>query len=54
MYKYDAVYKKIVVDTHTPVSIYLKLRDRFSNSILLESMITQQKIIATLIYVVIQ
>ena len=37
MYKYDPIYKKIVVDTHTPVSIYLKLRDQFSNSILLES-----------------
>ncbi|MDX1462329.1 MAG: anthranilate synthase component I family protein, partial [Marinirhabdus sp.] len=29
--------KKIVADTITPVSIYLKLRDRFPNSILLES-----------------
>ena len=29
--------KKIIVDTITPVSIYLKLRDQFSNTILLES-----------------
>ncbi|MCK7591470.1 anthranilate synthase component I family protein [Subsaxibacter sp. CAU 1640] len=30
-------YKKIIADTLTPVSIYLKIRDRFPNSILLES-----------------
>jgi anthranilate synthase component I len=30
-------YKKILADTHTPVSAYLKLRDRFRNCILLES-----------------
>ncbi|MBP9794214.1 MAG: anthranilate synthase component I family protein [Flavobacterium sp.] len=30
-------YKKILSDTITPVSIYLKLRDRFPNSLLLES-----------------
>lgn len=30
-------YKKILADTITPVSIYLKIRDRFPNSILLES-----------------
>ncbi|WP_040278907.1 anthranilate synthase component I family protein [Psychroserpens damuponensis] len=30
-------YKKILADTITPVSIYLKIRDKFSNSILLES-----------------
>ena len=29
--------KKIVADVHTPVSIYLKIRDRYPNSILLES-----------------
>ncbi|MFA6922861.1 MAG: anthranilate synthase component I family protein [Bacteroidales bacterium] len=29
--------KKILADTITPVSIYLKVRDKFSNSILLES-----------------
>jgi anthranilate synthase component I len=30
-------YKKILADTITPVSIYLKIRDNFPNSILLES-----------------
>ncbi len=30
-------YKKLLADTLTPVSIYLKLRDRFVNSLLLES-----------------
>ena len=30
-------YKKLLADTLTPVSIYLKLRDRFINTILLES-----------------
>jgi anthranilate synthase component 1 len=30
-------YKKLLADTVTPVSIYLKLRDKFINSILLES-----------------
>jgi anthranilate synthase component 1 len=30
-------YKKLIADTLTPVSIYLKLRDRFVNTILLES-----------------
>jgi anthranilate synthase component 1 len=30
-------YKKLLADTVTPVSIYLKLRDKFPNSILLES-----------------
>ena len=30
-------YKKILADTITPVSIYLKIRDRYPNSILLES-----------------
>ncbi len=30
-------YKKMLADTVTPVSIYLKLRDRFANSLLLES-----------------
>ena len=37
MYKYKSIHKKIIVDTITPVSIYLKLRDQFSNTILLES-----------------
>ncbi|MEX0273870.1 MAG: anthranilate synthase component I family protein, partial [Flavobacteriaceae bacterium] len=30
-------YKKILADTVTPVSVYLKIRDRFPNSLLLES-----------------
>jgi anthranilate synthase component 1 len=30
-------YKKILADTITPVSLYLKIRDKFPNSILLES-----------------
>ncbi|UJP63840.1 anthranilate synthase component I family protein [Mongoliitalea daihaiensis] len=30
-------YKKVLADTITPVSIYLQIRDRFSNPILLES-----------------
>ncbi|MEW6470367.1 MAG: anthranilate synthase component I family protein [Bacteroidota bacterium] len=30
-------YKKLLADTYTPVGIYLKLRDRFRNCILLES-----------------
>ena len=30
-------YKKILADTITPVSIYLKIRDKYQNSILLES-----------------
>ena len=37
MYKLKPLTKKIIVDTITPVSIYLKLRDQFSNTILLES-----------------
>ncbi|MBT8309186.1 MAG: anthranilate synthase component I family protein, partial [Flavobacteriaceae bacterium] len=30
-------YRKVLADTITPVSVYLKIRDRFPNSILLES-----------------
>ena len=30
-------YKKLLADTITPVSIYLQIRDRYSNPILLES-----------------
>ena len=37
MYKLKTYYKKILADTITPVSIYLKIRDKFPNSILLES-----------------
>jgi len=36
-YKLVTSYKKLLADTVTPVSIYLKLRDRFANSLLLES-----------------
>ncbi len=32
-----STYKKLIADTVTPVSIYLKLRDKFPNSLLLES-----------------
>ena len=37
MFKLNTNYKKILADTITPVSIYLKLRDRYPNSLLLES-----------------
>ncbi|HMB63088.1 MAG TPA: anthranilate synthase component I family protein [Eudoraea sp.] len=36
-YQLQTHYKRILADTITPVSIYLKIRDRFPNSILLES-----------------
>jgi anthranilate synthase component 1 len=36
-YSLNTFYKKILADTITPVSVYLKLRDRFPCSILLES-----------------
>ncbi|MGQ0829370.1 MAG: anthranilate synthase component I family protein [Bacteroidota bacterium] len=36
-YKLHTTYKRLLADTFTPVSIYLKLRDKFPNSILLES-----------------
>jgi anthranilate synthase component 1 len=36
-YTFKSRYKKLLADTITPVSIYLKLRDRFPNSLLLES-----------------
>lgn len=36
-YKIKSVAKKILADTITPVSIFLKVRDRYANSILLES-----------------
>ncbi len=36
-YKLTTHYKKILADTITPVSVYLKIRDQFPNSILLES-----------------
>jgi anthranilate synthase component 1 len=36
-YELKTYYKKILADTITPVSVYLKIRDTFPNSILLES-----------------
>lgn len=36
-YKFHTIYKKLLADTTTPVSIYLRLRDVFPNTILLES-----------------
>lgn len=36
-YQLKTYHKKILADTITPVSIYLKVRDKFPNSILLES-----------------
>ncbi len=36
-YKIHTTYKRLLADILTPVSVYLKLRDRFPNSILLES-----------------
>ncbi|PKP32328.1 MAG: anthranilate synthase component I [Bacteroidetes bacterium HGW-Bacteroidetes-17] len=35
--KFNTRYKKLLADTITPVSTYLKLRDQFPNSLLLES-----------------
>lgn len=37
MHKIKSSYKKLIADTVTPVSIYLKIRDKFPGSILLES-----------------
>ena len=37
MYKLKTTHKKILADTITPVSVYLKIRDKFPNSLLLES-----------------
>lgn len=36
-YQLTSSFKRILADTHTPVGIYLRLRDKFPNSILLES-----------------
>ena len=36
-YQFKSYHKKILADTITPVSVYLKIRDKFPNSILLES-----------------
>ena len=45
-YELKTYYKKILADTITPVSVYLKIRDKFPNSILLESSDYRQMIIA--------
>ena len=37
MYHLKTTYKKLLADTITPVSVYLKIRDKFPNSLLLES-----------------
>ena len=37
MYKYKTISKKLLGDLHTPVSLYLKLRDIYPKSMLLES-----------------
>lgn len=37
MFKLKTTYKKLLADTFTPVSVYLKIRDKFPNSLLLES-----------------
>lgn len=37
MYLIQSEYKKLIADVVTPVSLYLKLRDKYANSILLES-----------------
>ncbi len=36
-FELNTEYKRILADTITPVSVYLKIRDRFPNSLLLES-----------------
>ncbi len=36
-YFFNTYYKQILADTITPVSVYLKIRDKFPNSLLLES-----------------
>lgn len=37
MYQLNTTHKKLLADTITPVSVYLKLRDKYPNSLLLES-----------------
>ena len=36
-YKYTTIHKSILGDLHTPVSTYLKVRDLFPQSVLMES-----------------
>lgn len=37
MFQLKTTYKKLLADTITPVSVYLKIRDKYPNSLLLES-----------------
>jgi len=37
MVKIETRYKKMLSDVYTPVGVYLRLRDRFRDTILLES-----------------
>jgi anthranilate synthase component 1 len=37
MFQLTTTYKKLLADTLTPVSVYLKIRDKYPNSLLLES-----------------
>lgn len=37
MYTINQTYRKLLADTHTPVSIYLRLRDKYPHTFLLES-----------------
>jgi len=37
MFQLNTTYKKLLADTFTPVSVYLRIRDKFPNSLLLES-----------------
>ncbi|MFN4764451.1 anthranilate synthase component I family protein [Gillisia sp. Q332] len=37
MYQLTTTFKKLLADTITPVSVYLKIRDKYPNSLLLES-----------------
>ncbi len=37
MFQLNTTYKKLLADTITPVSVYLKIRDKYPNSLLLES-----------------
>ncbi|MGB1243317.1 MAG: anthranilate synthase component I family protein, partial [Chitinophagales bacterium] len=37
LFKAKTIHQKMLADTVTPVSIYLRLRDRYANSLLLES-----------------
>lgn len=41
--KYTTIYHKTLADLHTPIELYLKLRDKFANSFLLESSDYSQK-----------